>query len=531
MLKEESHFDIGIVVPLREEYRYVAEVAPQLESISHEGTYFYRLDLGAFRAVCCVVDQMGTLPAVQATTRLIHFANPKLIVLLGVAGALDDDLALGDVAIGAEVNEFQANAKADSVGDAYTVRYSGRHWPLDYGIREALSHFEFSNGDAFRHWQNLTRAHHPDLAASGDPSTFPASNAHLGPIASGNIVAAARAFVAELKRVDRKFIAIDMEAAGIAVAATERIQPLPWLVVRGISDHANEDKKALDAQGKRAWRRYAVRNAATYLLGLLKWDGFLSAVGLNAPSPSSSDTIANDLAAQLASCTGGRWLTGVLFGIYYYGPSVSRDECELIDISRLRAFNAPIRELLEAAEDVKSDLLADRALQTASNRLISLLGEFRKRLNLPGLDALLQDADNVVAAILSPGDDNAKLDSILLQSDKLEEEVGVEAVIQFLMEFVGYDPRLRERYVDALATMRNWSEIAQTLSQVDQAQLSRLELEHGVTAFAETGRLHDAKALLTRHERAYRDPAAQVFREHVSRRYPDTGMNASGGDE
>jgi nucleoside phosphorylase len=530
MPKEQPHFDIGIVVPLREEYRYVVEVAPQLESISHEGTYFYRLDLGAFRAVCCVVDQMGTLPAAQATTRLIHFAKPKLIVLLGVAGALDDDLALGDVAIGAEVNEFQANAKADSDGDAYTVRYSGRHWPLDYGVREALSHFEFSNPDAFLHWQNLTRAHRADLATSGDPSTVHASTAHLGPIASGNIVAAARAFVAELKRVDRKFIAIDMEAAGVAVAATERIQPLPWLVVRGISDHANEDKKALDAQGKRAWRRFAVRNAATYLLGLLKWDGFLSAVGLDAPAPSSGDTIAIDLAAQLASYTGGRWLTGVLFGIYYYGPNVSVDACELIDISRLQAFNAPFRELLEAAEDVKANLLADRAVKTASNRLSALLGEFRQRVNLPGLDVLLHDADNVVAAILSPEDDNEKLDSILLQADKLEEEVGMEAVIPFLVEYVGRDPRLRERYVDALATMKNWSEVVETLSKVEQVQLSRLELEHGFTAFAETGRLQDAKTLLTQHEREYPDNAAKVFREHVSRRYPDIDAKAPGGE-
>jgi hypothetical protein len=34
---ERRNFDIGIIVPLREEFRYVVEIAPKLESISHEG--------------------------------------------------------------------------------------------------------------------------------------------------------------------------------------------------------------------------------------------------------------------------------------------------------------------------------------------------------------------------------------------------------------------------------------------------------------------------------------------------------------
>src|SRR4249920_2762561 len=124
---ERRKFDIGIVIPLREEFRYVVEIAPKLESISHEGTYFYRLDFGAVSAVCCLVDQMGPLPALQATTRLLEFADVRLVVILGLGGALDDDVAVGDVVIAAEINEFQANSKAEPAGDSYEVRYSGRH--------------------------------------------------------------------------------------------------------------------------------------------------------------------------------------------------------------------------------------------------------------------------------------------------------------------------------------------------------------------------------------------------------------------
>lgn len=59
---EKPTFDVGIIVPLKEEFRYVTDVAPQLESISHHGTYFYRLDFGSVSTLCCLVDQMGPIP-------------------------------------------------------------------------------------------------------------------------------------------------------------------------------------------------------------------------------------------------------------------------------------------------------------------------------------------------------------------------------------------------------------------------------------------------------------------------------------
>ena len=80
---------------------------------------------------------------------MLGFAEVKLLAVLGVAGALDDDVAFGDVIVAREINEFQANSKAESVETGYEVRYSGRHWSLDYRIREALSNFEFSAKGCF----------------------------------------------------------------------------------------------------------------------------------------------------------------------------------------------------------------------------------------------------------------------------------------------------------------------------------------------------------------------------------------------
>lgn len=526
MAKEGRHFDIGIVVPLREEFRYLLEVAPLLESISHEGTYFYRLDFGAITAVCCVVDQMGPLPALQAAIRLLGFADIELLVVLGVAGALDDDVALGDVIVAREINEFQANSKAESVDGGYEVRYSGRHWSLDFRIREALSNFEFSGRDGFNGWRAATSEHYRELGISNETAGS-CPSLHLGPIASGNVVAASSAFVAEVKKIDRKFIAIDMEAAGVASAAGDRIHPLPCLVIRGISDRADEKKKTLDAEGKKGWRRYAVRNAAALLAGLLKWEGFLNALGLDVTSSGAED-IAKQLASQLKSHVGGAWLVGVVFGVYYHGPAMVDGEAVPMDVNRLRVSDARIRSLLEAAEKVKEDLLVDGRLPEAAKRFVDLIENFRTQLSLQKALSLLQGFDQVVAAVLCPEDENEQVESVLLQAEKLEEEAGTEAVIEFLREFVSSDPQIRERYVDALAASKKWSEVVRLIRNIDPTELSRLELEHGFYACAEKGETDYAKALMKRHDSAYDDKAAVIFRREVSRRYSNIQYDGSG---
>ena len=111
---QEQRFDVGIVVPLAEEFRYVVEICPQLESIPYEGTRLYRMQFSRTSALCCLVGQMGALPALQAATRLLGFADIKLLVLLGLGGALDSSVEVGDVVVAEEVNDFQSSSKAQS---------------------------------------------------------------------------------------------------------------------------------------------------------------------------------------------------------------------------------------------------------------------------------------------------------------------------------------------------------------------------------------------------------------------------------
>jgi nucleoside phosphorylase len=530
---ERLKFDVGIVIPLREEYRYVVELAAQLESISHEGTYFYRLDFGAISTVCCLVDQMGPLPALQTATRLLGFTDLKLLVVLGLGGALDDDIAVGDVVIAAEVNEFQANSKAQSADAGYEVRYSGRHWPLEFRIREAISHFEFSGHEAFARWQADTSADYGKLEIPGKQSVCSSPpSLRLGPIASGSVVAASSAFIAEVKRINRKFVAIDMEAAGVAPAAAERIHPIPCLIVRGISDHANERKKDLDAQGRGTWRRYCVRNATSLLRHLLTWDGFLSAAGLDTSRPPSrGEDLARKLVMRLKSCVGGPWIVGVAFGIYSHGPWLEGGvKAVPMDLNRLRVSDARVGGLLDSADKLKEGLVAFGDLQAGVSGFASLMETFRNQLNSPDANSLLQEFDRVIREILCPDNKDEEVESLLLESDRLEELAGPQAVVEFLKGLGRAKPRLRERYVDALASANMWPDVVDTLRHVEHAQLSRRELEHAIFACAKTGLLDCATEMMKRHRNEFVDNAARVFRREVSLQHPEIGREASGGN-
>jgi hypothetical protein len=143
----------------------------------------------------------------------------------------------------------------------------------------------------------------------------------------------------------------------------------------------------------------------------------------------------------------------------------------------------------------------------------------------------LEGFDQVVLAILCPEEENQRVESLLLQAEKLEEDTGAAAAADFLKEFVGLHALIRERYMDALATCHRWSEIAELVKDIDETQLSRLELEHGFSACAETGLSNRASALIRQHQSAYRDNSARVFRRQVSRRYSNIEYDNSGDEK
>jgi hypothetical protein len=155
----------------------------------------------------------------------------------------------------------------------------------------------------------------------------------------------------------------------------------------------------------------------------------------------------------------------------------------------------------------------------AVKSLLSLLEEFRCNLNSIEGDSLLLQFDKVVVEILCPEREDESLEPLILESERLEEEVGPEAVIELLRDVPNKKPLLRERYVDALTATGDWQTVIDVVSAVELTSLSRRELENGIFACATTGSIDRFNEMLGQHESSYEDNAATLFRNEVRRKF------------
>ncbi len=271
------NFDIGLIVPLHEEFNVVSSHWPIKDSQISEGTTFLELDMSASGVTCIATVQreMGLSVATSRTEKLLNFADVSLVVLVGIAGSLSSDVELGDIVIADEVAEFNAASKAVPDGDtAFKLVYSGFHFRADYSLIEAIVHWPHLAKDDHREWQNGIRGRAPQLD-DGRPRM------NIAHVASGDTVGAAEAFRVELPGIDRRFSALEEQAAAIAAAAAARQHSVPFLILRGISDYSDERKKELDRSEKGTWRSLAVHSACDALTRLLRLQAVRDAAKLS----------------------------------------------------------------------------------------------------------------------------------------------------------------------------------------------------------------------------------------------------------
>jgi len=107
-------------------------------------------------------------------------------------------------------------------------------------------------------WWSLVSASRP---VGGQPKRL------IGPIASGDKVVAHKATLNKYRKAWPTLIGVEMEAAGVATAAFQAAEPPGFIMVRGVSDLADEGKGTPEIE---MWRGYACDVAAAYAIALLK---------------------------------------------------------------------------------------------------------------------------------------------------------------------------------------------------------------------------------------------------------------------
>jgi nucleoside phosphorylase len=257
--------NILLVVPLAEEFSEIRKTFVITKHEVKEGEFLYIVEppRSGITITVVVLGDSGPTPAAQRAERLIRLVNPSLIVVIGLAGSLSDDVRLMDVVVAEEIDHYLANSKTKPSKDGgFALLMSGRHNRTSHSILQVVRNFEFASPGIYNEWQSecLTRT-----------TATTAPKHKLGHLACGDSVSDSKEFKDFLlAHSDRKYVAIEMESSGVAEAAAARTTPIPLLILRGISDNA-EGKVELDSTSKGAYRTAAVGNAASFLHCLLRW--------------------------------------------------------------------------------------------------------------------------------------------------------------------------------------------------------------------------------------------------------------------
>jgi adenosylhomocysteine nucleosidase len=240
---------VVILTALNLEYEAVARRLAGLEPHLHpRGT---RFELGTIpgtrHRVALGMTGKGNHAAAVLAERAIEEFSPSAVLFVGVAGALWDATALGDVVMATQVYAYHGGTSED---DGLKTR--PRSWEAAHGIIQLAAHLSRA-GD----WAG------DDTDCTGGRTP----RVHFGPIAAGEVVQNSRnSYEAKLIRDHyNDALAIEMEGAGIAQAG--HLSGSPVAVIRGISDMADGTK---NTSGDGSWQPRAAANAAAFAIRLAK---------------------------------------------------------------------------------------------------------------------------------------------------------------------------------------------------------------------------------------------------------------------
>jgi nucleoside phosphorylase len=274
---------VGVIVPNGSEFDFMRESLAFSGSEVLDGQRYHHVQLPAagVTGVVRVMSDMGQAPATLAADRLLSRFDASLVVLIGTAASLDRKMRLGDVVAADQIQEYlrKTGVAAGTDDGSVVFERATESWRPNARLVDHINNFGWlPDGEpAIAAWKQAAAARFPgDSGESGEHRREP--SIHVGPVATGDLRVAARKFVDWIKQGNRKLVALEMEAAGAALAAYHN-DSADLLVVRGVSDYADQFKSELDVgQGaagvEDAWRRYAVRNAIEYLVLLLSSSGF-----------------------------------------------------------------------------------------------------------------------------------------------------------------------------------------------------------------------------------------------------------------
>jgi adenosylhomocysteine nucleosidase len=239
---------IVILAALEVEYAAMRRQLAELQPYRHAAGTLFEVGVVAGHPGCRVALGLagtGNARAAIMTERAITEFAPDAVLFVGVAGALRDWLALGDVVVATRVYGYHGERSEE---DGSRIRPRA-----------------FETGDEI-----LQTARHLARSTSwrGEPADDrDQPHIHFEPIASGEVVVNSRNSPTA-RRLDQHFndaVAVETEGAGVAQCGHLH-RDLPTITIRGISDHADGRKDSVDRTGS---QELAAHHAALFARALI----------------------------------------------------------------------------------------------------------------------------------------------------------------------------------------------------------------------------------------------------------------------
>lgn len=248
--------DFVVITALPEERDAVFRKLSDVRKLEKDGadvhTYYeasiqtQRSDGSAYRVIVTSLTGVGPQTATSKAQAVTQRWNPTCVLLVGIAGGVRSKTELGDVLI------------ASMIAD-YTL---GKVGPQGRKIRWQPHRTDANLYDSAH---NLSKGWQGNIQVSRPSSG--SSRVRYGVIASGGDVVAYDELIAEYDQAWDKLIGVEMEGGGVATGLHETMQRPRFLMVRGVSDYADQEKGTPEVE---QWREYACDVAASYAIALLR---------------------------------------------------------------------------------------------------------------------------------------------------------------------------------------------------------------------------------------------------------------------
>ncbi|RKH95402.1 hypothetical protein [Corallococcus sp. AB038B] len=272
--------DFLILLPLDEEFRNVARLlqsgrSPCSRRVGDSYHDVWVAEEDSFKrgrvlhlCAAAAMGRMGQDESAAFAKAACSYWQPAHVILLGIAGSISPEVNLGDVVIPGEAVGYVV---ASVVGDPprFEFRHTG-HEAL--GVLQGRARYIRNNDRLYSEWQEAClAAAHKDPYLKTRITRPPEAHAEKIALASGNNVVKARGFAEQLREQLKSNVhAVEMESKGLFVAL-RGIQSKPEpLLIRGISDLADERKAEIDESSGGAYRTWAAQNAARFLQCVLR---------------------------------------------------------------------------------------------------------------------------------------------------------------------------------------------------------------------------------------------------------------------